>query len=101
MSLKFAATLLGAALLASPALAWSNAPMQPAGAPILVHPYPTSVNYCPSGLQPITLGGVICCGVPNTHETYYNHPGYRSGGTYIATGKGAGDGYIQYDKSSN
>jgi hypothetical protein len=34
------------------------------------YPYPTHVNYCPAGLQPISMGGVICCGVPNTHVTY-------------------------------
>lgn len=94
MTLKFTATLLGAALFAAPALAWTDVPVHPAGAPMLVHPYPTT-NYCPAGLQPITMGGVICCGVPNTSEVYYNHPGYRSGGTYISTG----DGYTAYDKS--
>ncbi|MEL7255190.1 MAG: hypothetical protein AAGL23_13515 [Pseudomonadota bacterium] len=27
-------------------------------------------NFCPAGLQPISMGGVICCGQPNTHVTY-------------------------------
>lgn len=27
-------------------------------------------NFCPAGLQPISVGGVICCGTPNTHATY-------------------------------
>ena len=27
-------------------------------------------NFCPAGLQPISMGGVICCGTPNTHVTY-------------------------------
>lgn len=39
--------------------------------------YPTSANYCPAGLQPIVLGGVICCGVPNqagTYSDYQRHP---------------------------
>ena len=35
-----------------------------------VYPYPSSANYCPAGLQPITISGVICCGTPNTHMTY-------------------------------
>jgi hypothetical protein len=40
-------------------------------------PYPASANYCPAGLQPIVLGGVICCGVPNqagTYSDYQRHP---------------------------
>ncbi len=94
MTLKFTAALVGATLFAAPALAWTDAPLQPAGSPILKHPYQTT-NYCPSDLQPITVGGVICCGVPNTAETYYNHPGYRTtpAGPYISTGKGYGEGY--------
>ena len=35
-----------------------------------VYPYPTSANYCPAGLQPITIQGVICCGTPNQNVTY-------------------------------
>lgn len=66
---------------AAPVMAqtWSsNAPKigpvnQPEG--MLVHPYPASANYCPQGLQPITMGGVICCGTPTTSETYYNRAG--------------------------
>jgi hypothetical protein len=27
-------------------------------------------NYCPAGFQPITISGVICCGVPNQHMSY-------------------------------
>ena len=27
-------------------------------------------NFCPAGLQPISMGGVICRGTPNTHVTY-------------------------------
>ncbi|MFK7837286.1 MAG: hypothetical protein AB8B60_13790 [Sulfitobacter sp.] len=27
-------------------------------------------NYCPAGYQPITISGVICCGVPNQHMSY-------------------------------
>lgn len=63
----------------------SNAPVigpvnQPEG--VLIHPYPTHTNYCPSGLQPVTLGGVICCGTPNTTERFVNastgHRGYRA-----------------------
>lgn len=35
-----------------------------------IYAYPTSANYCPAGLQPITISGVICCGTPNQHITY-------------------------------
>ncbi|PSL21795.1 hypothetical protein [Shimia abyssi] len=77
------------ALSAMPAMAqqWSsNAPNigpvnQPEG--VLIQPYPASANYCPAGLQPVTIGGVICCGQPNTTEPFYNRAGgkrhhYRS-----------------------
>ena len=58
----------------------SNAPVigpvnQPEG--VLMHPYPAAANYCPSGLQPVTMGGVICCGNPATGEVYYNAGGSR------------------------
>ncbi|EAQ02801.1 hypothetical protein OB2597_15505 [Pseudooceanicola batsensis HTCC2597] len=44
-------------------------------------PYPASANYCPEGLQPVRLGGVICCGVPNqaaTYSQYQRHPVSRA-----------------------
>ena len=33
-------------------------------------------NYCPAGLQPVTMGGVICCGVPNagSYQQAMMHP---------------------------
>ena len=73
--LKFAAIL---SLAAAPAMSqtWSsNAPKigpvnQPEG--VLFQAYPASANYCPQGLQPVTLGGVICCGTPNA--TYSQAP---------------------------
>jgi len=40
-----------------------------------------SANYCPSGLQPITLNGVICCGTPNQSVSYQQakaHPVTRT-----------------------
>ena len=43
-------------------------------------PYPAKANYCPQGLQPIQMGGVICCGVPNqavTYSQYQAHPVQR------------------------
>ncbi|RKF16446.1 hypothetical protein D6850_02515 [Roseovarius spongiae] len=35
-----------------------------------IYPYPTNVNYCAPGYQPIMLNGVICCGQPTTGVTY-------------------------------
>ncbi len=34
-----------------------------------IYPY-HAANYCPAGLQPIQIAGVICCGQPNQHMTY-------------------------------
>ena len=84
-----AATL---AVLAAPAMAqtWSsNAPKigpvnQPEG--VLVRPYPAAANYCPWGLQPVEMGGVICCGTPNTSEPSYNRSGSRGYGNSCPEG---------------
>ncbi|WP_237267572.1 hypothetical protein [Sulfitobacter alexandrii] len=35
-----------------------------------IYAYPSKANYCPAGLQPITISGVICCGTPNQSVTY-------------------------------
>lgn len=35
-----------------------------------LYPYAASANYCPAGLQPITISGVICCGTPNQNMSY-------------------------------
>lgn len=35
-----------------------------------IYPYASHENYCPAGLQPISISGVICCGMPNQHQTY-------------------------------
>ncbi len=51
---------LALALLAGPALA--EAPK--------VYAYQSHANYCPSGLQPVSLNGVICCGTPTADQTY-------------------------------
>lgn len=42
-----------------------------------IYPYHTSANYCPEGLQPVTISGVICCGTPNQKHSYQammSHP---------------------------
>ena len=79
LSLIFAASLMLAAPVS--AQTWSsNAPVtgpvnQPEG--LFIQPYPASANYCPNGLQPVTIGGVICCGTPTTTEVYRSSGGTR------------------------
>lgn len=34
-----------------------------------IYPY-HGENFCPAGLQPITITGVICCGQPNQQISY-------------------------------
>jgi hypothetical protein len=53
-------TALALACLAAPALAQGPR----------VFAYESKANYCPAGLQPVTLNGAICCGVPNQAQTY-------------------------------
>lgn len=60
------------ALSATSALAWGDMYMgdgtnNPNSGQI--YAYPTSTNYCPAGLRPVVVGGVICCGQPTA-------PGY-------------------------
>lgn len=40
-----------------------------ASAEAKIYPY-HGTNYCPAGLQPVTISGVICCGKPNQHISY-------------------------------
>jgi len=50
---------------------------QAAQAEVKIYPYASSQNYCPAGLQPVSINGVICCGTPNTHTSYQSamsHP---------------------------
>ena len=35
-----------------------------------IYPYASSENYCPTGLRPISINGVICCGTPNQTTSY-------------------------------
>lgn len=35
-----------------------------------IYPVHTSHNYCPAGMQPVTMDGTICCGKPNQGHTY-------------------------------
>ena len=49
-----------AAVVAAPAMAEG---------PQIYH-YETQENYCPQGLQPIAMNGVICCGKPNQSQSW-------------------------------
>ena len=40
-------------------------------AEIKIYPYASSENYCPDGLQPVQVNGVISCGTPNQSGSYY------------------------------
>ena len=42
----------------------------PALAEAKIYPYHANANFCPKGLQPITISGVICCGTPNQKVSY-------------------------------
>lgn len=68
----------GLSLLAAPALASDAYRGDPTNDPNSVgkriHAYQAE-NLCPAGLQPVTLGGVICCGVPNVPGHYVNRAG--------------------------
>ncbi|WP_397543693.1 hypothetical protein [Roseovarius salis] len=66
--------------LAAVALAGFVALPASAGGPTL-YSYPAKENYCPSGLQPVVMGGVICCGQPTTSMTWHEvkrHPVQRA-----------------------
>lgn len=92
------AAALGLVFAAVPALADMTQPFQ---SDVAIWAYPQAETYCPSGLQPIRLGGVVCCGKP-THTGYAEPPAqvhknaYRK--AHVAYGKGADD-YVAYSKS--
>ena len=65
------------ALAGSAAFAWGDMYMgdgthQPSNM-ALRHAY-NAPNHCPAGLQPVLVGGEICCGVPNAGP-YVDRPG--------------------------
>ena len=65
--------LAGGLAASASAQTWSsNAPKiapinQPEG--LWIEAYPVSVNHCPTGLQPVVVGGEISCGIPVTGQT--------------------------------
>lgn len=49
----------------------------PAHADAKIYPYASSHNFCPAGLQPVTIDGSISCGTPNVNISYQSaiaHP---------------------------
>ncbi|SPJ25316.1 hypothetical protein [Palleronia abyssalis] len=67
------AAAVGLAGLAAPALAEVHPPA--------VFAYTTHENYCPNGLQPVTINGIVSCGTPNQPITYrqvMTHPVQRT-----------------------
>lgn len=55
-----------------------------------VYPYDGIANYCPAGQQPVTMNGVICCGVPNQSVSYQSvmrHGATSKRRAPVATGK--------------
>lgn len=73
MRILFSAALAGAILLAAPALGGANNMTQPTNNEIAIWAYPAKANYCPNGLQPVVIGGVVCCGTPN-QAGYQSNP---------------------------
>jgi len=108
MRLLFTSALVGAATLAAPAMAWNET--QPASNTMAAWAYPTKHNYCPGGLQPIMVGGVICCGTPTHHGNPYAHPTpvkakpkprvHKPAPTYVSNGKGYSEGVVVYEKGN-
>jgi len=41
-----------------------------------IYAYHGAGNYCPAGLQPVTINGAICCGTPNagSYQQAMMHP---------------------------
>lgn len=74
---RIMATATALVVTGSAAMAWGDMYMGDAthnpNSNALVHAY-HAPNYCPAGLQPVTIGGVVCCGKPNA-GAYIDRPG--------------------------
>ena len=89
-----AALVLAALGVAAPAIAddaWKGPSTHNPNSAVRMHAYPTAVNYCPAGTQPVLAGGEISCGVPNA-PAYVDRPGgmsklsYRAGRRHATPG---------------
>ncbi len=67
-----------AAVAVSGGVAWAGGSSPQVDVPIWA--YQSSANYCPAGLQPVSISGAICCGTPNRQGTY--QAAKQHGGTY-------------------
>jgi hypothetical protein len=50
-------------------------------APSPVYSYKAGANYCPTGLEPVSIAGEVSCGKPNqqmTHQQMLAHPASRT-----------------------
>lgn len=92
MRILFSAAFAGATLMMSPVLAGGNNMTQPASDEVAIWAYPAKVNYCPSGLQPVVIGGVVCCGTPN-QAGYQSPPAPRR-----AKAQKPAQAYVVYEK---
>ncbi len=63
ISSVFSAAVIALGLGAAPVLAGATDPVK-------VYPYQTSENFCPAGLQPVSVSGVISCGTPTETVSY-------------------------------
>ncbi|MEM9580107.1 MAG: hypothetical protein AAF891_05420 [Pseudomonadota bacterium] len=68
---SFAAAAVACVALSGQAFAWGDMYMGKSTSPstVAIHPY-HGPNYCPIGLQPVVVNGVICCGQPNSNMSY-------------------------------
>lgn len=73
MRFALSAVILAAAL-AGPALA--DGPK--------TYAFQADANYCPKGLQPVTMNGVICCGQPSQSQSYQQVMRHPVAKTYSA-----------------
>lgn len=51
-----------------------------------IYAYHSSHNFCPAGLQPVTMNGEICCGRPNqgiSYQQVMSHPVAKAKKTYV------------------
>lgn len=75
-TLTVAVAALG--LSSGAALAWGDAWQGDAtndpNSGAVIFPY-KAANNCPAGLQPVSVGGVICCGTPNAGRYYVDRAG--------------------------
>ncbi|WP_299687493.1 hypothetical protein [uncultured Tateyamaria sp.] len=61
--MRFISATALALLMATPVLADGHSGPK-------IYAYKSHANYCPAGMQPVTMDGTICCGVPNQAHTY-------------------------------